>query len=810
MLYSHPGVPLILHLEKVADFCRQLLTSRNTDFGLPVGLLADLGYLAGVTHDVAKGTRFFQIYLLSPDHKVTGPKEHALLSALLAKVVVEQYLTRFDLDETDRKLLPYLVFTAVKRHHGNLKDFADELYLEEKAGMLSEQIAAFQDEAETEANLNELLAAVNFSFEWSLFKSCIEQQTYLDEYGNFSLDFFGLGEYEDLPAEVKNRYFYWHQLFYGTLLLSDKSDVILKGITPPMAAKPALDALNAYREKNKHDTPQPDTLNALKNQAYLETLQELDNVFDPQQHMYSITLPTGLGKTLTSLAVGLAMRQKLGTEAGRLVITIPFTSIIDQNFGVFQDVFENPTSDVLLKHHHLSEPAYKVEDDTLDQDKSQFLIETWQSGIVVTTFVQLLESLFSNDKTKLLKLPNLANSVIVLDEVQQVKYDLWPLIRQAFMTLGQRYNCYFILMSATQPLIFTPGKEITELVPNYRDYFKSPHFNRTKLINRAREAVSFADFQQDVITYCTDNPAKNVLVILNTKQSTLDCFRAVSAALDEETTDVYYLTTLITPFERKRIIEQIKTYKGPRQQVIISTQLIEAGVDVSVHTVFRVRCPLDSIIQAAGRANRYNEKGYVAGEVYLYNIKELINPSGKVYGADLLVKTDNVLKNISETDEHGYLALIEAYFSEVRKQADGLVSPELTALQALDFEKVGQFQFVEDQDTESVYVQLNEEAQQLWEQYVTIMDKDDLKPYERRRKFALIKARFYDYVVNVPLPYLPNGGGKAREIVFDSEKDHFFYVSRLNIPSTCYQYVPDNFRRNVGYVPVMQPLTICH
>lgn len=808
MLYSHPGVPLIVHLRKVAESCRQLLQGRKTSFDLPDGLLADLGYLAGVTHDVAKGTRYFQHYLLSPSHEVLGPKEHALLSSLLAKLVVETYLTRFSLDETDRQLLPYLVFTAIKRHHGNLKDFSDELFLESKADMLSEQIQAFQDEAETQAMLNELLSDVNFSFDWKTFKTYIEQRTYLDEYANFSLDFFDLGDYEALPADTKNRYFYWHQLFYGTLLLSDKSDVILKGIDAPLATQPALDALETYRQKKGFNNPQT-SLDELKNKAYQETLQAIDRVFTPTQHLYSITLPTGLGKTLTSLAVGLAIQQKLGLSAGRLIITIPFTSIIDQNFAVFQDVFDNPTSDVLLKHHHLAEPAYKVkqddvEDATLDQDKSQFLIETWQSGIVVTTFVQLLETLFSNDKTKLLKLPNLANSVIVLDEVQQVNYELWPLIRQAFKTLGERYNCYFVLMSATQPLIFTPDKEIKELVPNYRDYFRSPHFNRTRLINRARQEISFAEFQQDVIDYCQDNPAKNVLVILNTKQSTLDCFKAVAAALDEDTTDIYYLTTLITPYERKQIIDHIKKYKGPKQQVVISTQLIEAGVDVSVDTVFRAIAPLDSIIQAAGRSNRYNEKA-TPSEVFLYAIAEMKRASGMVYGADLLVKTGNVLKNVSETDEHGYLALIEAYFEEVKKQADVLVSPELTALQALDFEKVGEFKFVEERNTESVFVQLNPEAEKLWTQYVAISDRKDLKPYERKREFALIKAHFYDYVVNVPIPF------GQKNIVFDSEKtNYFFYLSPLERPSLCYVYKEGNFRRNTGYAPVVQPLTINH
>ncbi|WP_158500542.1 CRISPR-associated helicase Cas3' [Spirosoma radiotolerans] len=805
----------------MADSCRLLLQSRVTNFDLPDGLLADVGYLAGVCHDIAKGTRYFQHYLLTPNHERIGPKEHALLSSLLAKQVVTQYLLPFELTSIDRQLLPYLVFTAVKRHHGNLNDFREELSLESKVEILCEQIEVFDDEPLIQEILDKLMTVVSFKFDWQSFKQYVRKKEFVDEYlgvGHRLLRTNGL--YAKSDPDTKNRYYYWHQLFYGTLLLSDKSDVILKGITGQGAERPSLSALESYRKRRGFDSPRT-ALDGLKNQAYHETLANLDRIFSVNQHLYSITLPTGLGKTLTSLAVGLAMQQKLSLLAGRLVITIPFTSIIDQNFSVFQEVFSNPTSDILLKHHHLAEPAYKVKDDTveddteeektkktLDQDKSQFLIETWQSGIVVTTFVQLLESLFSNDKTKLLKLPNLANSVIILDEIQQIKYELWPLIRQAFMTLGERYNCYFILMSATQPLIFTPGEEIQELVPNYKDYFRSPHFNRTKLINRARQEVSFAEFKQDVIDYCIDNPAKNMLVILNTKQSTLDCFKAVSGTLDEEATDVYYLTTLITPFERKRIIDRIKTYKGPKQQVIISTQLIEAGVDVSVHTVFRVRCPLDSIIQAAGRANRYNEKEF-ASEVFLYNITELKAISGKVYGGDLLVKTDNVLKGVDETDEHGYLELIEAYFKEIKKQADVLVSPYLTALQALDFAKVGAFEFVDEQDTESVYIQLNEEAENLWGQYVDISNEKDLKPYERKRKFALIKARFYEYVVNVPLPYEASGV-KAKTIVFDEEKENFFYVSHRKNPSTCYRYEYDDFRNNTGYVPIARQLTYNH
>jgi len=135
-------------------------------------------------------------------------------------------------------------------------------------------------------------------------------------------------------------------------------------------------------------------------------------------------------------------------------------------------------TNVLLKNHHLTEPTYKQNDEERSPDKSQSVIETWQSEVVVTTFVQLLDSIFSNDKSLLMKLPNLANSIIILDEIQTVSYEHWQLIKNTFEVLGEMYHCYFILMSATQPLIFLPEKEIIEIVPNYEEYFK--FFNRTR------------------------------------------------------------------------------------------------------------------------------------------------------------------------------------------------------------------------------------------------------------------------------------------------------------------------------------------
>lgn len=172
-----------------------------------------------------------------------------------------------------------------------------------------------------------------------------------------------------------------------------------------------------------------------------------------------------MGKTLTSLGASLKLKELAKLKEGKIIIAIPFTSIIDQNYEVYREVFKNPENNLLLKHHHLAEPAYNEgEDSVRDTEESQYLIETWQSSVVVTTFVQLLECLITNNKTKLLKFSALSNSVIILDEVQQIPHPLWEVIRQAFFSIAEHLNCYIILMSATQPLIFKPKEEITELV----------------------------------------------------------------------------------------------------------------------------------------------------------------------------------------------------------------------------------------------------------------------------------------------------------------------------------------------------------
>ena len=799
-IFSHPGIPLVDHLSNVAEFGNQVVQDLLINSKYSSDIIRDLVFIAGVCHDIGKGTVYFQHYL-NPPNEIIGPKNHSLISSILGMEIAKKYLADKNIPELDRNILACFVFTSVKRHHGKVIDLEDETvntFKPKTVRELSDQIVNFVNDEEVQEILNTILSKIDLNFDWLEFKEYVLSESYKSDLSDFYLECFGLDEYDEFTTSEKFQFFYLHQLIYGSLLYSDKNDVIISEDKLPERSL-NLNAITDYRERAEFNDPPPESLNAKKNDAYFGSLENLDSVFDEKNHLYSITLPTGLGKTITSLAVALKMKSLLKNQCAKIIITIPFTSIIDQNYDVFKDIFQNPDTSILLKHHHLASPKYKMEEDDVDEkysaQQSKFLIESWQSEVVVTTFVQLLETLFTNDKGKLLKFPNLMNSIIILDEIQQIPFELWNLIRNVFNTLGEVFNCYFILMSATQPLIYNPETEIKEIVPNYKKYFSI--FNRTRLVNKIQETILFDDFISVIYDYSEENPDKNILVILNTKDAARKCFESLVTLFgDDDSIEFYFLSTFITPFERKNIIDKIKK-KSNNRKIIVSTQLIEAGVDISVHTVFRQFAPLDSIIQAAGRANRNNESTNIPSDIYIYEIEELKSVSRMIYGSILMQKTGKIFKEISTIDEINYLQIIERYFKLINEQSVVIDAPIIENICKLEFGKVGAFKFIEEIETESIYIQLNKRAVEVWEEYVAICEDENLNKFKKKERFAQIKAEFYDYVINVPIKTY-----EETSIKFDGTKtEYHFYLSELEKPSKCYKYSEGNYKENLGYVP---------
>ncbi|MCF8307886.1 MAG: CRISPR-associated helicase Cas3' [Bacteroidales bacterium] len=797
VIESHPGKPLIQHLKEVGSIVRSIIEGKRIDFSLHLDdayydinkPVLDLAYITGAFHDIGKSTFYFQDYIEYPEDKHNDKKKsHALLSALFTYFISSKYLQDTNLPENIKQLLAIFTYSAVKRHHGKLGNLSDEVMLDaETRTLMTDQITNIP-EKETIVIIDELLNGFSFSVKWQDFIFFVTNQEYDEIFEEFAFDFLDI-DYLELRPDTKLTLFYLHQFLYSGLLFGDKNDVITNNKQNLISPSNILDAIKNYRNKKGFNNPSS-PINKLKNQAFFESEIFLDKNFTKEKHIYSVTLPTGMGKTITAFNLADKLRKLAGLDYSKIIINIPFTSIIDQNFEVYSDILGTNNSNILLKHHHLAEPEYKLTESILDYNESKFLIETWHSDTIVTTFVQLLESIFSNDKTKLMKFSNIVNSVVLLDEIQTVPYELWETIRETFKVLGKKFNIYFILISATQPLIFTPDEDITELIPNYKQYFN--FFNRTKL-EIQHEPVDFEKYKDRLSSYIQNHPHEDILAIINTKRAARETFQYICEEINTTKKEIYFLSTLITPYERKHIIRLINK-SSTKQKIIISTQLVEAGVDISVDTVFRQNAPLDAIIQAAGRANRYY-KNSEASRVFVYDIKELQKATNKIYGNDLMIKTKNVLNKFDVVNEKEFIHLIEEYFVEVRKQSNQTNNKLLQAMQGLNFALVN-FQLIENRESESVFVQLNESARSLWNEYVNIYSDENRTPWERKEAFSKIRADFYDYVINVPIPY-----GKDT-INFDSEKQFNFYVSDLYCPSQNYQYSEKDYTKNIGYVSI--------
>jgi len=798
-LLSHPDKLLINHLQEVAKVAVESIKHKRLNLSFDFDgkktdvseLVVNLVYLAAAFHDLGKATSFFQYYIQNLEEVHDKRKSHALLSALFVYFATDKFLGSKKIDNEVAQLLCVFTFSAVKKHHGRLGNLSDEILIGDEWRELLPVLIESINIPKVQELINIQLLNSGLEIDWNDFAGFIKDELYNNLFDDFSFDFLQ-DNYEKIKSETKITLFYIHQLIYSNLLFADKNEVIINDDSRFINQSDVINKIAEYRNRKNFNHPKSE-IDQLKNEAFYSSVEHLEIVFDKNQHIYSVTLPTGLGKTITAFNLADKLRKLTDFKNSKIVINIPFTSIIDQNFEVYSDILETMDTDILLKHHHLAEPVYKTTENVADFFQSKFLIETWQSDTIVTTFVQLLETLLACDKAKLMKFAHLANSIILLDEIQTIPYEFWETIRETFKTLGEKFNIYFILISATQPLIFTPNEDIIELVPEYKKYFH--FFNRTRLEIKGK--TSFEGFKFEIVNYLKQNQDKDILVIVNTKKIARETFEFVCDEIDTENFETYFLTTLITPFERKNIIKLIKR-KSDKQKVIISTQLVEAGVDISVNTVFRQLSPIDSIIQAAGRANRYNEKPEIA-EVFVYDIDESRKSSNFIYGNDLLMKTEIVLKDFQQVEEKDYIKLIEQYFIEVRKQSDNTSQPLLKAIKNLDFALVD-FELIENRKTESVYIQLNERAKEIWEKYEEICTLKDLKPWEREAKFSSIKSEFYDFVINVPIPF------DSIQIDFDSEKQFNFYVSDLDNPSTNYCYSQNDFSQNIGYI-VSQNIT---
>jgi CRISPR-associated endonuclease Cas3-HD len=854
-LKSHPDKLLKDHLFNVGDYCRDILSSKrlNIEKYIDLNTLLDVAYLIGVTHDFGKATSYFQDYLNEKDEtkrkKLKNKPEthHGAVSSIFTYYAIREYLRSKNLADTKYyEYLPLLSFLVVKRHHGNLHNADDELIDFDETGdeILEKQIRCI-DFGELNDIYRFLLSKLNLDFNCNIVKDKILHSEPVDIYGKQG---FQKNYVQELSIKEKRRirnideeqtlFFYFITvLLYSILLDADRTDAAnLEKIKRISISENIVDVYKKLKFQDKKNENRK--INEIRNDIYDEVLSAVERIDQDKDKILSLNVPTGTGKTLAALSFALKLRTRI-EESGRnyrprIIYSLPFLSIIDQNFGVFEDIFltvnkEKPTSDLLLKHHHLSDVIYTKKEDEFwnvnkDVGKDLLLIEGWNSEIIVTTFIQFFHSLISNNNRAIMKIHNIANSIVILDEVQAIQHKYWLLLNKTLKFFAELFNTHFIFITATQPLVFDETKgEIRPLVENKRKYFNT--LNRVQLITNL-DPVSLENFEEILRKDLMETSGKDFLIVLNTIRSSKDIYDFVKRQ-DIGNAEFYYLSTNIMPKERLLRIKKIKGYlfslpleysgylakgpineklknafaenknelspmaekicqidenvwkiidadkeyliktfgsaldiykeKSPIRCIIVSTQLIEAGVDIDADIVYRDFAPLDSINQVSGRCNR--NFGDKQGVVKLFILKEDRNGEvyypHSIYGSFIISKTKEVFKgrDKKEFEENEFLGLSENYFEKVNVgRSDDESKSILEKVEKLKFSELTEFKLIEkDYPEVDVFIELDDNAKRIWRKYQAIRAEKD--PSKRKKEFLEIKKDFYDYIISVPQKY---------------------------------------------------------
>ena len=413
-----------------------------------------------------------------------------------------------------------------------------------------------------------------------------------------------------------------------------------------------LEALNCKLKTFPLTTP----LNKLRT----EVRQYAQKLAKENQGCFSMTLPTGMGKTLCSLNWALH-HAKTHPNIKRIVIVLPFISIIDQTANELKSIFKE--RDVVLEHH--SNVVYEEcsEEESYCKAPKLLATENWDYPIIVTTAVQFFESLFSNKRSKCRKLHNLQDSIIIFDEIQTLPVNLAECTMNMLNDMLHLCRCSVLFCTATQPNFQTrrdfKGIDcVKSLVENPADIFAA-----TKRV----EYCPIDDYNAKSIDEITENVIEqqdSVLIVCNTKKKAKYLYGSLRNKSDIQ---VLHLSTNMFPEHRMRVIREVREkLKNGEKLILCSTQLIEAGVDMDFPIVFRELAPLESIIQSAGRCNR--EGRLKKGRVFLFKLEEKGQPSLQyetfTQFAQLLYRNNE--NRLTEADFYSeyYTEIIKNYVSE--------------------------------------------------------------------------------------------------------------------------------------------------
>lgn len=586
---SHPEKLLKDHLEGVWHKAEEIAMYHGYD-----ELIESLKNIC-VTHDLAKAHERFQKHLVQKGIKYAHAEPSSIITFMMSKDVFQAEL--------------------VRRHHSYLEDF--------------EQIAVFWRELDYTDAIKQVseFAGKEGSF-------------YIDEKQWHS----SLRILRQIEADETNFDSLWLRLrlLYSILITADRLDSI--GVDD-------INFENIQYDEEKFEryieTLPKDELASWRTEIRTETIENVDKIEGPG--VYTISLPTGAGKTLIGLQSAMKLASKFSLKT--IVYVLPFISIVDQNTDVAKNVCDKVQED-----HHLVSMERETEDlTTLERFVISF--RYFKDPLIVTTLAKFWEVLYSPAANDSMSFHRLKDAVVILDEPQSIPAKYWQGFGQTLKFLSEKLGTHFILMTATQPMI-AKGEELAPKVSFPR--------NRHEY-NVSNEKITLDDMKV-IIDENASYHNRSSLVIVNTRKEALESFVLLKKILGE---NLLFLSAWVIPEERMKRIKKLKELeKLGMGRNLVSTQVIEAGVDLDFDYVFRDIAPFDSIIQAAGRCNRR-----MMNEVGRIDIAEIVreDKSGRSYASDVyddisLDVTKEILMQRKRFFETDVQEMLSKYYDQLGKK----------------------------------------------------------------------------------------------------------------------------------------------
>lgn len=597
---SHPDKPLSVHILGVRDKA----VRRNKSLYLELAILF---------HDLGKINLNFQAKL-DPKLVSEGYAQHAYISAY---AFLRFCATNTDYFRTELKgdmNRVRSIVAIITRHHGHLPNM-DATFKELPLKELADFVAIKYD-LPFDRFLKEELAFPCQSFDLKY-----------DE-RHVRLAFIKTEKEKRIWQTNSLNYFYQTQYDFSCLIEADKRDAGKMGMSIwwdnniKNNKKLANSLQSTFDDFSKGVVS---SLNKIRTQLREDAEQNIAVLVKKGQRTFKLTAPTGAGKTFTMLSVAKEI-QKIDSRLG-IIYCLPFLSIIEQVEAICSNLLELDILSATSKSENETiEKIQKDLDEKPDKKKLDKLlreiyrVNTFDHSFILTTFVQFFETLISNRNSTLLKLPNFANRIFLIDEIQSLPPRLYIFFAAWLDNFCKKNNSYVIFSSATMPYFEIPNKAYgtaaltrkvfkdycpPEPIISPEKYFSQNVFNRYEIHNLTDTPFFTEDLANHII-----KQNQSCLVILNTIEDT----KLLYQALDGYEAHKILLNTHFTAIDRLRKIKEANDYLNRKETVIlISTQLIEAGVDISFPIAYRDLCPLPSLIQSAGRCNRNGdlEKGII-------------------------------------------------------------------------------------------------------------------------------------------------------------------------------------------------------